>query len=301
MIAPVPEAAPGQLGWTTVDLPVHPPFPLAPAVTFLAGHALPGLETVLTDERGVTRVERLLPVEGELVQLRLTLGPDAVHLEHTAPPGEAARRTVAEVHRWLNLDLEPARLLADLGRDPTIGDLIRARPGLRMIGHPDGYEAAVMTVLGQQVSVAACRTFGTRLARAFGSAHPSGLWAFPAAGVLAGITAQDLQAEVRITNARARTVLAVATACADGLRIDAEGDHGEIRRHLLALPGVGPWTVDYLAVRALGDRNAFPVGDLVLRRAMGVDTPAQASVMGRAWEPWRAYALIHLWGRALGL
>ena len=290
-----------RASWTTVPLPVLPPYPLAPAVTFLAGHALPGLETVTTEPDGTSRVERLLRVDGRLVHLRITLGPDGVELSHTASEGAVARRTEALVHRWLNLDLDPAQLLLHLGDDPTIGALIRDRPGLRMIGHPDGYEAAVMTVLGQQVSVAACRTFGARLAREYGSEHPSGLREFPTAEVLSGVDPEDLQAAVRITHARARTVLSVATACAQGLRIEADGDHADIRRRLLALPGVGPWTVDYLAVRALGDRDAFPVGDLVLRRAMGVDTPAQALAAGQAWRPWRAYALIHLWGRALAL
>lgn len=91
----------------------------------------------------------------------------------------------------------------------------------------------------------------------------------------------------------------MATACADGLVLDPDGDHDRIRHQLGALRGVGPWTVDYLSVRLLGDRDAFPAGDLVLRRALGAVTSAEATRLSSRWRPYRAYALFHLWGQGM--
>ncbi|MFD1214884.1 3-methyladenine DNA glycosylase 2, partial [Arthrobacter sp. GCM10027362] len=94
---------------------------------------------------------------------------------------------------------------------------------------------------------------------------------------------------------RAQTVHALAAACAGGLRIDAGGDHADIRSRLLAVPGIGPWTVEYLALRALHDPDAFPEGDLVLRRALGADSARRVRAAGRPWSPLRAYAVFHIW------
>ena len=118
---------------------------------------------------------------------------------------------------------------------------------------------------------------------------------------LAAASPTDLQAAIGITHSRARTVQLVAAACADGLSIDPLSDRAAVRRELLALPGIGPWTVETLAVRALGDRNAYPAGDLVLQRALGVRTPAAAIRAAQGWVPYRAYGLFHLWSAALGI
>jgi AraC family transcriptional regulator of adaptative response / DNA-3-methyladenine glycosylase II len=168
-----------------------------------------------------------------------------------------------------------------------------------VIGDPDGFEAAVLAVLGQQVSLGAGRTFGGRAVAAFGEPGPAGLLSFPTPQALAGADPVDLQSAIGITHSRARTLHVLATACADGLRITADGDHLAIRRELLALPGIGPWTVDIIAVRGLADRDAFPAGDLVLRKAMGVSTPVAAAAIAAGWSPYRAYALFQLWSAAL--
>jgi AraC family transcriptional regulator of adaptative response / DNA-3-methyladenine glycosylase II len=167
-------------------------------------------------------------------------------------------------------------------------------PGMRVPGAVDGFELAVRAVLGQQVSVRAARTFAGRLVQQCGVAlaTPRGglTHAFPTAAAIADA---DL-AEVGLTGSRQRTLRALAVEVAAGrLLLDPLADREETRARLLALPGVGPWTVEYVAMRALGDPDAFPDTDLVLRRALACSTTAQTD----AWRPWRAYAAMHLWHR----
>ncbi|HMC68059.1 MAG TPA: 3-methyladenine DNA glycosylase 2, partial [Mycobacteriales bacterium] len=154
-----------------------------------------------------------------------------------------------------------------------------------------GFELVVRTVLGQQVSVAAARTFAARLTQRCGTAleSPRGslTHAFPSAEQVA---AADLSG-LGLTSARVTTLRTVAQAVCGGLSLDPTADRDSTRAALLALPGIGPWTVDYVAMRALGDPDAFPADDLVLRRVLG----RSALDVAEAWRPWRAYAAMHVW------
>ncbi|KAE8764242.1 DNA-3-methyladenine glycosylase family protein [Georgenia thermotolerans] len=272
-------------------LALRPPFAVAPVLAALAAHAVPGVE--LADPAAARHTRSVPAPHGPaVVAVHLT----AEHVDatvHAHPADEAA--VVALVRRWLDLDADPAAVAAVLGADPLLGPLVAARPGLRVLGHVDGFEAAAVTVLGQQVSLAAARTFAGRLVAAYGGPAPLGLRAFPRPAVIAAAAPEELRAAVGITGARARTLIALAVACADGLDLRPGQDPAEVRRRLLALPGIGPWTADYLALRALGDRDALPATDLVLRRALG--NPPAADVVGQAerWRPLRAYAVTHLW------
>ena len=268
------------------------PFAGPALLAALAAHAVPGLESV--DTAGGT-CTRLFASPAGPVLGTVSLGPAGTHLELETRDIAAASVVTAAVRRWLDLDLDPAAVIAVLGADPRVGPLVTARPGLRIPGYVDGFEGAVCTVLGQQVSLAAARTFAGRLVAAFGTGHPSGLHAFPSPEGLAAAGPGAVRAAVGLTGSRARTVHALAEACAAGLDISPEGDHRLVRRELLKLPGVGPWTADYLAMRALHDRNAFPEGDLVLRRALGLESIKEVSAHGSAWSPLRAYAVFHLW------
>ncbi len=129
----------------------------------------------------------------------------------------------------------------------------------------------------------------------------SNLRAFPTPAALASATPVELQSAIGVTHSRARTLRALAIACRDHLTIDPAAERGPLLRELLALPGIGPWTAEYLAVRALGNRDAFPAEDLVLRRALGLRTAAQARAAAANWSPYRAYALFHLWAAALNI
>ena len=187
-----------------------------------------------------------------------------------------------------------------LGADPLLGPLVRAAPGLRVPGAVDGAELAVRAVLGQQISLAAARTAAGRLVAAHGEAlpRPRGTVTalFPAPAVLGALDPTRLA----MPRARARALVGLCRALADGeLRLDAGVDRAQARRRLLALPGVGPWTAGYVAMRALGDPDVFLAEDLgvrhALRRLGGPDDPREARALAAAWAPWRSYASQHLW------
>jgi 3-methyladenine DNA glycosylase/8-oxoguanine DNA glycosylase len=141
------------------------------------------------------------------------------------------------------------------------------------------------------VSLAAGRTFAGRLVEAFGNPGPDGFVSFPRPAILAAADPEELRSAVGLTSARARTVLALSRAWHDS-------DGQVCWSELLRIPGIGPWTVDYLAVR-FGDRDAFTPGDLVLRRALGGIPAREAEALSEAWRPYRAYALVHLWTEAV--
>jgi AraC family transcriptional regulator of adaptative response / DNA-3-methyladenine glycosylase II len=293
-------AAPNPVEATiTTELGLIPPFEVGPAMAMLAAHAVPGAESV--DVGAASHTRALATEDGSSIEVTVGLHRGHVTLRHPAIAPDLVKGLVGRVRRWLDLDLDPCAVRATLGGDPLIGPLVTARPGLRVISYPDAFEAAVMSILGQQVSVAAGRTFGGRTVMAFGkpSSSPSGLRMFPGAVELAASNPAELQAAIGVTHARSRTLHALASACVGGLDLDATDDDGSRRAQLLGLPGIGPWTVDYLAVRAWGERDAYPAGDLVLQRALGVRAAAQALAAARNWSPYRAYALFHLWSAAL--
>lgn len=262
---------------------VRRPFDPAPALASLVAHAVPGVEEVTADGT----VRRLVTLDGFQALVEARPARDRVTLSATTG-SPAALEALAE--RWFGLADDLGVVAAAFADDAVLGPLVAARPSLRILGHPNGFEAAVTTVLGQQVSLGAARTFGGRLAAAYGSPGPDGLLAYPSPDRLAAVDPVELQRVVRITHARARTIHALATACAQGLAWDADA-----RPQLLAVPGIGPWTVDYLALRVLGDRDAMPVGDLVLRRALGAADARAVAAAAETWRPWRAYAAVHLW------
>jgi AraC family transcriptional regulator of adaptative response / DNA-3-methyladenine glycosylase II len=186
-------------------------------------------------------------------------------------------------------DADPVAVDATLSEDSRLAPLVAARTGIRVPGTADGFELLVVTVLAQQVSLAAAQTFARRLVDAYGKPLDSPIGSltarFPAADALADATYDG----IGLTKSRIATLRAVAAAHAAGdLTLDPSADRDETRRVLVALPGIGPWTADYVAMRALGDPDAFPASDLVLRRkAAGMDP--------ERWRPWRAYAAMHLW------
>ncbi len=286
---------------TVTRLDSNGPFCVGPALSLLAAGAVPGLEQV---DRGTARVTRFLAIaRSGPVRVVIELADDHALLGHARTDPVQSVDIVRTVRRWLDLDADPAHIAAVLGPDPLLGPLVTARPGIRVLGYPDGFEGAVLSVLGQHVSVTAARTFGGRLIAGYGTAVPGepSLRCFPTPAALAAASPTALQAAVGVTSGRARTVHALATACAEGLSITPDVDQDVLRARLLAVPGIGPWTVAHLAVRALGDRDAYPAGDLVLRRALGVETAAEATAAAAGWSPYRAYGLFHLWCAALGI
>lgn len=255
----------------------------------LRAHAVPGTER----HDPVSGVhERLIGTSRGPVAVAVALRVDAVEVTtRETRPGVLAELE-GRVRRWLDLDAPVATISAALAAHPRLAPLVAARPQLRVTGYPDAFEAAAVTVLGQQVSIAAARTFAGRLVAGWG--EPVGdLVAFPSPEAVAAAEPLELQAAVRITHGRTRTLQGVARAMADGL--DLDGDPAAVRAALLALPGIGAWSADYLEVRAMGRPDVFVPGDLVARRMLGVRTPREAAETAAAWAPWRSYALFHLW------
>ena len=274
------------------------PVTLEPLLRTIAAHAVPGSEECDVGARRHAKV-----VRGGEVVLTVGWGRDGVvSLEATGRTGpvEVDGDLVTLARRWLDLDRDVGEADTHLGASELLGPLVAARPGLRVLGSTDGFETAVMAVLGQQVSLAAARTFGARLVAGLGAPAPLGMRAFPEPDVLAAADPEEVRGLVGLTRARAATVVSLARAVADGVvRLGPEAEPGEVRAALLALPGIGPWTADYLALRVLGDRDAYPADDLVLKRALGVPTGRAAAALSRDWAPWRACAVTHLWTRAV--
>ncbi|HST44999.1 MAG TPA: AlkA N-terminal domain-containing protein [Luteimonas sp.] len=284
----------------------RPPYDFAAMLRFLGNRALPGIEVV--DAQGYARA---FAVGGASGWLRVSRWPgrgDAAHAlrldVHGAPAG-ALQDLVARVRRMFDLDADPGAIARVLRADPRLRPLLRARPGLRLPSGWDGFEIAVRAVVGQQVSTRAALTVATRLSRRFGTPLPDGPAArgfahlFPTPQALADA---DL-AGLGLTGARADTVRGVARALLDGrvdFRVDRTLDAFVAR--WTALPGIGAWTAQYIALRALGHPDACPVEDLVLQRALPADgarlTARALHAHAEQWRPWRGYAALHLWHAA---
>ena len=276
-----------------VRLPYRGPFTHAPLWGALRAHTVSGLERHDPDGTHTRVVDG--PHGPALVSVLVRPADGYVEAHLTPADPDDVEALTATIRRWLDLDADPRPIDAALSRHPQLAPLVAQRPGLRRLGSVDGFEMAVLTVLGQQVSLAAARTFGSRLVAAYGLPVRDGFFAFPEPETLAALAPEQFRSTLGLTGARARTVLALAEAASNGLRLGADTDPAEFRAGLLALPGIGPWTADYLTVRVLGDPDAFTPDDLVLKRALGVKTGRQAAELAEAWRPWRAYALFHLW------
>jgi AraC family transcriptional regulator of adaptative response / DNA-3-methyladenine glycosylase II len=221
--------------------------------------------------------------------------------------GPSRAQVVERVRRLFDLDADGDAVSAHLGRDPTMAPLVARRPGLRLPGTMDRFELAVRAVLGQQVSVAGANTIAGRLVRLVGARIPRQDGEAPAMLTHLPVAAERLAAArpvaiagIGIPRARAACLVSLARAVADGELPELAGGgpapepEGFIRR-FTALPGIGTWTAEYVAMRALGWRDAFPAGDLGLRKAMGGITEAALRGAAERWRPWRAYAAQHLW------
>jgi AraC family transcriptional regulator of adaptative response / DNA-3-methyladenine glycosylase II len=282
----------------TLRLGYRPPYDLTAMLDFLRGRALPGVEVV--DERSYRRVIGTADAPG---WLRVSAWGDEAHalrLElHGAAPSQLLG-IVQRLRRMFDLDADPHVIAQALGDDPRLRPLLQSRPGLRLPSGWDGFEIAVRAVIGQQVSVAAARTLTARLAQRHGTplsvAFDELTHLFPTPDRLVDV---DLT-EIGLTRARADTIRGLSRALLDG-RVDFNPERTleDFTSRWVALPGIGPWTAHYMALRALGHPDAFPADDLVLQKAVPTDgvrmTAKALTARAEAWRPWRAYAVIHLW------
>jgi AraC family transcriptional regulator of adaptative response / DNA-3-methyladenine glycosylase II len=278
-----------------VRLSFRAPFDGGALLAWLAVRAVPGLEEVDGDS-----YRRSLRLPGGAGVAELALGADSVRCRLWLEDERDAASAERLCRRLLDLDADPVAVAECLGADPLIGGLVRGVPGLRVPGSVDGAELAVRAVLGQQISVAAARTGAGRLVAEHGDAlsRPRGAVTalFPRAHVLAALD----PARLPMPRARAVALVGLCRALAGGdLRLDPEADRAQARRRLLDLPGIGPWTAGYVAMRALGDPDVFLAEDLgvrhALRRLGGPEDLREARALAAAWAPWRSYASQHLW------
>lgn len=262
---------------------------------FFAARAIPGVESVDV-HAGAYR--RTIVVDGDPGVLEVAAGAAGEHLELRAhlPHWEGLIHVVERARRLAGLDLDLDDVHAVLGADPVLAPLLAARPGVRVPGAWDGFETGVRAILGQQVSVAGATTLSGRLVERLGTPVP-GLSALDLTHTFpdpATVAAADLDG-LGLTGARATAVRAFAAAVADDdVRLDGSAPLDELVASLVRLPGIGPWTAHYLALR-LGERDAFPAGDLVLRRAFERRSSGVLAQAAEAWRPWRALAALHLW------
>jgi len=274
------------------------PFEWRGLIGFLGARATPGVERVVSDS--YERTIGIAGMSGSIAVRPSCEHPDRLRLKVRFPDPTELLRIAERVRRIFDVDADVAEITRHLGKDPLLAAEVRARPGLRVPGAWDGFELAVRAILGQQVSVKAATTLAGRLARTIGEplARPSrGLsHLFPTAERLA---AADLST-LGLTRARAATLVNLSRAVLDGAVLFGAGvDPVQGVRRLMEVRGIGAWTAQYVAMRAFGDPDAFPAGDLGLLRAAGRDgsalSSAELSRCAEGWRPWRAYAAMHLW------
>ncbi|MER7760408.1 AlkA N-terminal domain-containing protein [Streptomyces sp. NPDC097619] len=289
-----PTAAPAP-GTLTLRLPYRAPLNPSNLFGHLAATAVPGVEEW---RDGAYRRTLRLPYGTGVV----ALAPREGHVECRLTLTDLRDLTIAISRcRWmLDLDADPEAVDAQLSADPLLAPLVAAGPGRRVPRTVDAAEFAVRAVLGQQVSTAAARTHAGRLAAAHGEpvSDPEGglTRLFPAPAALAGLDPETLA----LPRSRRTTLTTLAAALADGsLPLGIDSDWERARAQLGTLPGFGPWTVEVIAMRALGDPDAFLASDLGVRKAaqaLGLPhTPAALTARATSWRPWRAYAVQYLW------
>jgi AraC family transcriptional regulator of adaptative response / DNA-3-methyladenine glycosylase II len=280
----------------TLQLAYRPPFDWDGMLTFLGARAIAGVEYI--DGGVYLRTVRLGGHDG---WIRVSHAPERrtllVELAHSLTPVLPA--LLGRLRHLFDLNARPDIITAHLAQDALLAAAVERNPGLRVPGAFDGFELVVRAILGQQITVRAATTVAGRLAEAFGdpvTAPYEGLTRLsPTPDRLAGVSV-DALARLGIIAVRARSIIAVAEAVASGrLRLEPGAEPGEAIARLVALPGIGPWTAQYVAMRALRWPDAFPSQDVALRNRLGRVSARQAEQLSQAWRPWRSYALLHLW------
>ena len=283
--------APG--GRVTLRLPARAPFDGPGLMRFLAAHALAGIET--GDATGFSRALRL---PGGIAHVEIALdGESAVRCSADLAKLSDLAPLVARVRRLFDLDADSVAIDTVLGRDPSLADLVAATPGIRVPGSVDATETLFRTMIGQQISVAAARTVLGRVSAEL--AEAPGL--FPTAEQFAARGSEVLRGPAT----RVASILGVAEALASGdLSIDVGMPVDELTARLVAMPGIGPWTAGYVAMRVLGSPDILLTSDLVMlanAKHRGLPaTPIGLAAYSRAWAPWRSYAGMHLWSARPG-
>jgi AraC family transcriptional regulator of adaptative response / DNA-3-methyladenine glycosylase II len=290
-------------GGLELKLPYSPPYDWPAMLAFFEARAIPGVERV--ERERYIRTFALGTAQGSVEVRALPCDNQLVARIQTSEIS-ALGAIVTRLRSVFDLDANMAEIDKHLSGDARLRARVRARPGLRVPGAWDSFELAVRAVLGQQISVRAATTFAGRLVAALGQplakpanglAEPHMLFPSPARIATADLT------QIGLTRARSATLNALGAAVTrDPNLLQAAATLDETVKRLASLPGLGPWTAQYIAMRALREPDAFPASDLGVLRALETDgsrpSPKAALQLAEAWRPWRAYAVLRLWTQA---
>jgi AraC family transcriptional regulator of adaptative response / DNA-3-methyladenine glycosylase II len=276
------------------SLTYRPPLDWSALLAFLARRAVAGVEHVQDDVYLRTlRLEHDGAAHSGWMAVRPAQDQGILRVALSPSLSPAISAVLARATRALDLACDPGQVAA------ALGDLGARNPGLRLPGAFDGFEAAVRGILGQQVTVKSAHTLAGRFATAFGepvvTPHPALRTIFPAPHRVAALEPAQIAA-LGVIRTRASAIVAIARAVAQGrLRLEPSADVGATLEALRAIPGIGEWTAQYIAMRALAWSDAFPHSDYGVLKALGETDPRRALQRAEVWRPWRAYAVIHLW------
>jgi AraC family transcriptional regulator of adaptative response / DNA-3-methyladenine glycosylase II len=277
-----------------IRCPLRLPYDWDGLLSFLRARATPGVEEV---SDGCYRRTIQLGGRAGVVSVGLAGTGRALVVDVQGPPSLSRLAIAQRACRVFDVDTDINALSEHLSADPLLGPVLARHPGVRVPGAWDGFELAVRAVLGQQVSVRAATTIAGRVATQFGTeirGDPSLTRLFPAPAALADAAIE----QAGVLPARARTIRTLAQRVADGAIDFDVADTTATLAALREIPGIGPWTTAYIAMRACGDRDAFLTGDRVLRRAAGGLETRALDRRAERWRPWRAYAVMLLWKSA---
>jgi AraC family transcriptional regulator, regulatory protein of adaptative response / DNA-3-methyladenine glycosylase II len=284
---------------TSLLLPYRPPYDWETMIRFLRARAITGLEMVSHDS--YSRVIELSGVSGTITVSHEPI-QSSLRVVVRFPRLNDLSTIITRIRRMFDLSVDPIAVAAALSADPMLAPLISARPGLRVPGGWDGFETAVRAILGQQITVKAATQLAGRVVATFGTSitgnidTPELTHAFPGPKHFSA----DVLARLGMPKARASTLAGIASATRENTRLfDPPRDLEDAVARLRQLPGIGEWTAQYIAMRALGESDAFLAGDIGVQRMLAVNgrRPTATELLARAqcWRPWRSYAVMHLW------
>jgi AraC family transcriptional regulator of adaptative response / DNA-3-methyladenine glycosylase II len=288
---------------STLQLSYRPPYDWEGLLAFLAARALTGIEHVTNSS--YSRTVQLGEAKG-WIKITQSKKKHALMVEFTHSLTPVLPALLGRVRALFDLNARPDLIAKHLGRDARLASAVKANPGLRVPGAFSGFELGLRAILGQQVTVKAATTIACRFVEAFGEpivtpfAQLHRLTPVPSRVAAASV---DEIARHGIVAARCKSMIALARVQGSGgLSLDggAHRDPDDSIRRLAELPGIGPWTANYIAMRALRWPDAFPKEDIAVRNNLGGVTAKEAEVLSQAWRPWRSYAVMHVWGMTTG-
>jgi AraC family transcriptional regulator of adaptative response / DNA-3-methyladenine glycosylase II len=281
---------------STIQLVYRPPYDWTGVLEFLRLRTLKGVEWVTED--GYWRTVHLGEHRG-WISVRHAPEKNALLFEFSHSLTPILAPLIGRIRGLFDVNARPDLIAQQLRKEPLLKKSVNKNKGLRVPGAFDSFELAVRAILGQQVTVKAATTLAGRFVDAFGekidTPFPELTRVSPTPKRLAKATVDDI-ASLGIVSARAKCIIAIAKAFDSGELHLTTGEHpDDVIKQLVALPGIGPWTAHYIAMRALRWPDAFPKEDIVIRNKLGGISAKQADERSQAWRPWRSYAVLHLW------